>query len=214
MFCMEVLIFCLLNKFLKQPLLYTICLFFFILALIDTSYKFLIIGTSVEQLFDTIFRYIVPSGSFIVAVPYFFIGKCLSENDNDNFRATVLFLFFVLLFGLMVEAFLCRRLYGSEINSVENPRFEHYILLAPFTYYMVRVLLWSKMHIVGNISLLLRRLSILIFLCHQPIIVILYKISNLQMSIFAYFIVCLLSITCSFVIISLSDRFKFLKKLY
>lgn len=204
------LLLCWMTKYMRAAWVRLICIVFFVLALIDTSYQFCltpVISSRWSQITDII----LPSESFIVAVPYFYIGKILSEQANKLSESkqqnwVFLCLFFILLF---VEAIIVRR--QSDLSNI---RYEQFIVLLPFTYYFVKILCVVRTNIPDISCIRFRKLSILVFLIHQPIIIVVYKLTGFSTGLFLYTVVSLVSITISYLILLAAKKIKALNFVY
>ena len=114
-----------------------------------------------------------------------------------------------LLLALFFEALLVRH----QSESVEI-RYEQFVFLIPFTYAMVDFLLRRNINIRHNVCLWFRQLSILVFLTHQLLILMIYRITGYSMGLLLTFMVVCSSAIVSFFIIKCSSRIKLLHYLY
>jgi len=185
-----------------------ICTFCFLLALIDTSYQFLISETGLVVVWQFINKIVYPSESFIMAIPYFYVGKVISEKERKTSIWCIIFCVFLLFF----EAIILRRY--SEIDMMLNPRFEQFLSLLPLALYMVWWLRDISWKIPKQVSILMRQQSILIFLLHQPLIIFTYRLTSLSMGCVLYVAVIIESILLSSLIIRISPKINVFKYLY
>ena len=185
-----------------------LCVLCFILALVDTSYQSLILGTGLGTAWHFMNKIIYPSESFILAIPYLYAGKVIAERKGKASICYVLFFSFILFF----EAIFSRRF--SNIGMMFNPRFEQFLSLLPFTVSFVWWLKEVSWQVPKWISILMRQQSILIFLLHQPLIMLTYKCTGLSMGGILYALVVIESIILATLIIHASPKYKIIKYLY
>ena len=188
---------------------------FFVLALLDTSYKYVLIDTDmVSGTYDLINNIIYPSESFFVAIPYLLIGKYIADSHHSNeYRKYLLWLLFTLAL-LLVEAWLCKYACGLSIESINNPRFEVYFCLPLVVYCLVKLSLSFQIPITVEISKYLRNMSILIYLSHRPLMIFIHKTGINPEGMLFFVVTILASSVVSWGVIYLSKRINFLKMFY
>jgi len=201
-----------LTEHLKERTVVLICLGFFILALVDTSYSFLIAGTRMGEFWQNIDYVILPSESFIMAVPYFYIGRRLSMSRNLMSGNKAVGLLMVSILLLFIESLAVREV--SDVGLIVNPRFEQFLLLPPLTYLLVYALKTTECRLRKDVAVSLRQQSTLIFLLHQPLIMFTYKIIGQSMGMALFGLVAVESILIAMSIILASKEFKCLNYLY
>ena len=198
-------------------LIYLFCSICFVISLIDTSYKFIILESPISTIWNKVTDIISPTGSFIVAMPYMMIGKYFaSHQEVYNKKISVnewLLLVVVIVLGA-VEAWFCHRMYFPIINLESNPRFEEYLFLVPMTIILARILPMIKVNISDRYTKYMRKSSILIFLSHQILLLLIYKAGFQSQCLTFYLAGVVTSSLFAYLIIELSSRVKVLKYLY
>ena len=206
---------CWLLRHFKNRTVGIVCVLCFIFALLDTSYRYLLIGTCFDGFWDVLNKVIYPSESFIVALPYFFLGRLIALKTEESKKIVskkYVSLCVLACFSLFVEAIIVRN--QCDITQIINPRFEQFVILIPFILIFtccIKDLIVSLSH---RWSLLIRQESILIYLLHQPLILFTYIITGYSEGPVLFLLVALESIIIAYLIIVGAGRFKYLKYLY
>lgn len=209
---MGMLFFNWLSSHYKERIVFIVSLLFFVMALLDTSYSFLGADTWVEGLLHKMDSFILPSESFMIAVPYFYIGRKLSLNKKPLRIKKTIWMFLAALVLLFAEAIVVRT--NCNIELSKNPRFEQFILLLPLTYFFVYALKQMRCGIHNNVSILFRQQSTLIFLLHQPLIIFTYKVVGQSMGWTLYVLVVIESVLVASLIILCSKKVRIMKYLF
>lgn len=196
----------------NKLLLYLIAGIALILSLLDTSYYYLLTNTSFEIYWTKLNQIIYPSESFIIAIPYMLIGKYLAENFKKSvINLNVTIAIFVLSFLLMIaESLFCLSLSSHSLELMANPRFEVFIMLPITVYFFIRVVLSYEVLISQNLSKYIRKMSILIYLTHQPLMLVIYKLGVEPVGVCFFILTVLLSVFTAVAIIKCSSIFKYL----
>jgi len=196
----------------KDLVVIIVCVLFFALALLDTSYNFLIADTWADKLWQKLDYFILPSESFMIAVPYFFIGRLLNQHRFLLKRKNSIWLFVVALVFLFIEAVVVR--FNCKIDQLSNPRFEQFILLLPLAYLLVYILKMSGPGMNKWGTVVLRQQSTLIFLLHQPLIMFTYKVLGQSMGWTLFAFVVIESVLVASLIILCSKKVRIMKYLF
>ena len=186
------------------------------LALLDTSYNSLIRESILGDYWISLSNVILPSESFIVAVPYMLCGYYMAKNEC-RFATRILFYTCVVMMGmLLIEAYCCRFLLCNDnlVSQMNNPRFEQFVCLPFLVVFVIQLLMRKNIDIKDEFSKIIRNLSILIYLSHQVLMLIIYKITGMSEGFVFFIITIVMSAICSLSILKLSTYIKKLKYLY
>lgn len=201
---------------LDKPIQWIVGLICFALALIDTSYSSLLFDSGFDISCAIMSKVVLPSESFIVAIPYMLIGGWLAKVACKN---TLLQHPCVLAFSVMilfVEAYFCRHVISSDalISELNNPRFEQFIMLPIVVVCIISVLTKMNLQISDTQSLYVRNLSILVYLSHQVLMMFVYKLGFAPIGIGFFVTSSIISVLFGVAIIYLSSKIKVLRYLY
>lgn len=191
-----------------------ISIFCLIMALLDTSYYFLIIEIGIQDFWNTLSRVICPSESFIVAIPYMLIGKYIADNNRTNTSKYSMITLLILIVVLLAEAEVCKLFTKAIIADVVNPRYEVFILLPVISYMLVKLSINYQIPISNEMSKKLRNMSILIYLFHRLSLILIHKIGMQTEGILCFIVSIVISIVFSVTIIYLSKAVRFVRYLY
>lgn len=110
---------------------------------------------------------------------------------------------------LMLEAYLILWLgYMRDLTSM-------YVMLIPLIYFLFMTLMQFTSSKLSKTSIIMRKMSTLIYVSHVYICVLVNKISFLSSNSFIYFlIVCFISCALSYGIVYFSDKYKILRNVY
>lgn len=193
---------------------FMICILCFVMALVDTSYYFFIVDIGMKGVWDSLNRVIYPSESFIVAIPYMLVGKHIADNkvtDISKYSIPILLLFVVML---LMEAELCRLCSIPILADMANPRYEVFILLPVIALLLVKISINYKMPISNKTSKNLRNMSILIYLFHRILLIIIHKLGMEPEGFLCFFLSVIVSVVFSAAIIYISKIIRIAKYLY
>lgn len=203
--CEAILIVFLLVKYTNHYVQYIVCFIFYLIGLSGSMYGGFIqmipdIGGGMICVLDAI----CANQSFIVAVPYMFIGYKLTTNScHTNTSILSLLVLLTLLFGA-IEVYLCKPYcHGSSVS----------IYMPVFIYLIVSLFLVFKVDISDKLSLYLRNTSILIYLIH-PIIMFFLSNINIHEGLKLFVITLILTVSLSLGVVRFSQSFRILKLLY
>lgn len=207
------------TKVMKEKYMYLFSSLLLILALFDTSYKFLcynIDSNIIVQKYNAIYNLITPSESFLIAIPYMAIGYYLAKNKVcTTWNVSVLWGVIIGLCAIcLYEAQMCRKLYDAYIIRDINPRFECFFTIIPMVFLILVALPKTFVKLKTNTCIYMRKLSILIYLSHQILMMIIYKLIGIENGLSFYILTLISSLSFSIIIIWLSKYFKILKYLY
>lgn len=194
----------------------TIC---FLLAILDSSYRFVLQSLNIAKMWSLMDLILLPAESFIVAIPYFMLGFYLTKMEfikkcNTNNKESLL-LISVMVLPLIAESIACLYAYRYSQILMDNPRFEHFFMLIPVVcLMMMSCLMIRKTFFSNKIAVFIRNQSILVYLIHRPIMLFVYKLGIEPIGVVFYTITLLFSITFATLIIFSSKKIKALRYLY
>ena len=120
----------------------------------------------------------------------------------------------LLLFVLLTEAYICKALYMPYLILCDNPRFEAFISIVPIVYLLLSALPATKVSLSECVCTYLRKMSILIYLSHQIIMMLIWKVIGLCIGLEFYLVTVMVSVVLSICVIEFSKKFQYLKYLY
>ena len=191
----------------------SLSILFFVLALLDTSYQYVVINVGLSEVWSSLNKVIYPSESFMVAYPYMLIGKCIADSHSEQCRRVFYWLPLSSIL-LLVEALVCRHLCGSTIEYILNPRFEVFLCLPLVAYFLVKLSLSLQTPINIEVSKYLRNMSILMYLSHRLLMIFIFKAGIEAEGVIFFLMTILASSLFSWSLIKLSNKLPFLKYLF
>lgn len=192
------------NK-LSNITLLIIGVFLYLFSLSASSYFGIVDNTLLSPYNRMIATYFVPSNSFFVSFIYVVLGKIIAEGSIQITLKIQLLITALLLFMWVLEISIVKSY--VRINDC-------YILLPPLSLLLVSLLLKAKVNISKNLSLFLRKSSILIYFLHYCFIEINVRLLGLSYGSLLFFIITIEAIFASTLIIHLSKKLKILKYFY
>lgn len=202
-------------KLSKKKML-AVVVIFYIIGMLGYTYKFVIDGTPIGEAFDLYIKLFVTTRNGIFnAVPFIYMG-CLVSRKEITASKKGFIRYFVLAgasFVLMVaESFLLKIVFNVTGMDV-------CIFVAVFTYFFMMALLHIDLK-ENKVWLWMRKLSILLFVCQRIFLSVLPGyLPGIFEKIYAnsYIgLIAVLALTISFsvILILLSKKIKFLKRMY
>lgn len=194
----------------KHKLLTTISIVCGVLALLGSSYRFLISDIAGYKYIQLFFKIFTPSNSFIVAIPYCTLGLFLAKNQGKHFPVQTLWWIFLLL----VAGWVMEIIYSCFYANISSNGTDAFICLFAIAPILVLLLTQINIQIKRNIQILFRNLSILIYLSHGVINHCLYQYCGITKGMLMFTLTLLLSILFSLAIIQASKRVTLFKNAY
>ena len=203
--CEALLLVYLLQKYTSVIFCSIVCVGFYIVGLFASMWGGVIQFLPNGELIVSVLKMICASQSFIVAIPYVFIGMIVARNKNIlNKHNYALLLICVFLLGAY-EAVIAKPYSMGKTVSLCMPW---------FIYILLRYLLSIHITLSKDVSLYIRKTSILIYLIHPVVILCLQHIFNMTLGWTLYIITLSTSIVLAFTIVGLSGRIRILRYLY
>lgn len=176
----------------------------YILSLLSSSYYGVIDTIGVGEYYSKFDLIFVPSNSFFVAFIYIVLGKIIAELKVVLNKPTTALLSSVFLVIGVAEIFLVRSF--TRLTDA-------FIFLPFFTYFFFQWLLRTDVTVNDELCRLLRRMSIVIYLCHYFFIDLHLSI-GMELGSLLFLVVTIEAVTISAIIVFLSNKFKPLRYLY
>lgn len=173
---------------------YIIGIILFMVAAFSSLYNGFVTNENIKSVLD----YLELENSFVEAIPYFIIGKILSDT-KCKLNNVVLWLLFGIVLGI------------TEVIWLKGTEKDNDVFFSLPIITTCSVLLLTNIHktsISSNILKYMRNMSILIYLLHFPIFIIVSIFTNNS-----FFFVLILSICFSYLIIKASAFYPIIKNL-
>lgn len=203
-----------LSKLIGKKGAFAVMLALHIFAILGTAYLGMFKGTFIDSLYGAYYKIFetFKNGVFFAGV-YVALGALIfetgqTENPQKHNGRLYLIISIVLFFGLCAESAGVKYL-GFDTHGVDMK-----FMLIPFTYFFFNFLLQAQCNISDNAAVLLRKMSILIFLS-QRLFLTGYEMLGVKVNSFVWFVIITFStMAFSYAVILLSKKIKILKAVY
>lgn len=201
---------------LKRWVIVTVATFCFLLALLDSSYRFILQSLNIAEIWSLLDLVLLPAESFVVAIPYFLLGYCLTKIDFNKELSNIesFLLVGLMALPLVIESLACLYAYRYSQMLMDNPRFEHFFMLIPVVCLMMVSCLRIRNYFSDKMAFFLRNQSILIYLLHRPLMLVIYKLGIEPQGLMFFLTTILITVPVATIIILLSKKMKLFRYLY
>lgn len=194
------------NKYLGKLKSMIAVLAIYIVGLAGSMYSGVVLDLPQGHTIVEFLKNICASQSFIVAVPYVWIGMLIAKHGKINYRLKNLQITLLLIVILGAsEAYLCKNIcYGKTVS----------LCMPLFIFYLSNLALSLNVSISNKISMYLRISSILLYLIHPVVILVLNHFMHIPMGGVLFLLTTMITVIISFSIVLLSNRYVILRHLY
>ena len=187
-----------LSRKINNRVLLMISVLLYVCSLLSSSYYGIINNEPFITVYKNIDKLFVPSNSFFAALIYVVLGKCIADGMIPTKRSSILMLMLILPIWLL------------EIHQVKSiARYNDAFVCLPFiSFYLTSLLISVESKVSKELSMVFRKMSVLIYLMHYIYINLVYMVLNVKVGSIMFVIVMLLVIPSALIVIKMSKRYK------